>query len=360
MYHQIKILFLCPYPHDEVASQRFRFEQYFKVLNASNIQFSQKSFYSRWAYKVLYLEGRFLLKIIGTIYGFFRRIVHFFYCISPNFIFIHREITPIGPPVFEWLITRVLRKKIIYDFDDAIWLSNTSEENRFIAGLKYHKKFHSICSWSYKISCCNDFLADHAGKNNEHITIIPTTIDIIKFSNEEIKIRDNEHIIIGWTGTHSTLPYLSPVIDLVQQVIELHSNVLFRIICNKKPEWDFPKMQFIPWNKYTEVQDLGGINIGIMPLPDSDWTRGKCGFKILQYFALGIPAIASPVGVNNEIIQHGKNGFICRDKNEWLDHLNLLIGSRELREKLGEYGHETVQGNYSLEVNRTNFLDLFE
>jgi glycosyltransferase involved in cell wall biosynthesis len=300
------------------------------------------------------------MKVAGIIYGFLKRIVHLIYCISPDYIFIHRELTPVGPPVFEWLIAKILRKKIIYDFDDAIWYPNTSEENKFVSNLKWHKKFHSICKWSFRISCCNNFLAEQAGKNNLNIKIIPTTIDTARFFKNKVMDRNNDRIIIGWTGTHSTLPYLDIIIDQVQQITKLHPDILFRIICNKKPDWNFSNIQFIQWNKSTEIHDLSDISIGVMPLPDSDWSRGKCGFKILQYFALGIPAIASPVGINREIIDHGKNGFLCNNKNEWFDYLHKLIESSELREELGRNGRITVEKNYSLDVNRTNFLDLFE
>jgi glycosyltransferase involved in cell wall biosynthesis len=358
--HQIKILFLCPYPYDEVASQRFRFEQYFETLRKNNIQLRQKSFYSRWAYKVLYRKKQFILKAAGTIFGFLKRIFHFFYCISFDYIFIHREVTPIGPPVFEWLMAKVLGKKIIYDFDDAIWMPNTSDENSLISGLKWHKKFNSICAWSYKISCCNEFLAEQAGKFNHNIIIIPTTIDTLRFEIGKTLHRYGDHVVIGWTGTHSTLSYLSPMIDLLKKIIEMHQEVQFRIICNKTPDWELPNLQFIEWNKSNEVRDLIGIDIGIMPLPDTDWAMGKCGFKILQYLALEIPAIATPVGVNKEIIVHGKNGFLCTSEKEWLDHLKLLIESKELRQELGKNGRKTVEEYYSLEVNNKSFLDLFE
>jgi glycosyltransferase involved in cell wall biosynthesis len=119
-------------------------------------------------------------------------------------------------------------------------------------------------------------------------------------------------------------------------------------------------MQFILWNKKTEVEDLSGIDIGLMPLPDTEWAKGKCGFKILEYFSMGIPAVASPVGVNRNIIQHGKNGFLCTDSQEWMENLNLLLQSKELREQLGKAGRRLVTKIYSPEVNSTNFLGLFE
>ena len=359
MIQKIKIIFLCPYPFDEVASQRFRFEQYFGFLEKHNFRYSCHSFYSAWTYSILYRKNNLLQKVAGTSLGFIRRIIHIFYSITADFVFLHRELTPIGPPVYEWILARVMRKKIIYDFDDAIWLPNTSIENRLVSKLKWHNKFFSVCRWSHKINCCNKFLADIARSYNPHVITIPTMPDPLKFA----KISDaegKERITIGWTGTHSTMPYLSPLVEVIKKVIEQHPNVDFRMICNKEPEWKIQNMQYIPWNKKTEVDDLSGIDIGLMPLPDTDWAEGKCGFKILQYFSMGIPAIASKVGVNKEIIEPGKNGYLCSNSKEWHESLCLLVESGELRKKLGQNGRQLAEETYSPELYSINFLGLFE
>ena len=298
-------------------------------------------------------------KAIGTLYGFLRRLIHLFYCPFVDFVFIHRELTPLGPPIFEWIIARMMHKKIIYDFDDAIWMVNISVENRLVSGLKWHRKFFSICKWSYKISCCNEFLAENAGRFNTSVFILPTTLDSRKFVKAPKKNHD-DCITIGWTGTHSTLAYLSPIIGVIKNITEQNPNIVFRIICNKEPEWEMPNMQFVRWNKDTEVEDLSGIDIGLMPLPATDWARGKCGFKILEYFSMGIPAIASPVGINKEIIHHGINGYLCTNEREWKEHINLLLESKGLRDQMGQNGRRMVRKAYSPEVYNTIFLGLFE
>lgn len=355
---RLKILFLCPYPFNEVASQRFRFEQYYRILTDQDYDISHKSFYSNQTYKILYEEKKYLNKFFGTIWGFARRLFHLFSALSADYVFVHREITPLGPPVFEWILARLFRKRIIYDFDDAIWLSNTSEENQLISGLKWHKKFYSICRWSYKISCCNEFLASTARKNNNNVTIIPTTIDME--TSVPTEGRKKKNITIGWTGTHSTLPFLSEMLPVLEKVAQKYPEVIIRIICNKKPDWQLPGLDYVSWEKSTEIEDLSGMDIGLMPLPDYEWTRGKCGFKILQYFSLGIPAIASPVGLNNDIVRDGINGYLCRDETEWIDKLEELIQDGELRRRMGQAGRNTVIEHYSLTANATTFLRLFE
>jgi glycosyltransferase involved in cell wall biosynthesis len=355
-YH---ILFLYPYPYDEVASQRFRFEQYYPTLEERKISYATRSFYPRWAYRELYQKKRIIFKSFGTLFGFIKRIFHLFACLHADFIFVHRELTPVGPPIFEWIISRVMRKKMIYDFDDAIWMPNTSEVNRLIRLLKWHHKFSLNCTWSYKISCCNDYLAKSAARFNSNIAIIPTSLNTKKYVSIT-KPQNKDQIILGWTGTHSTLPYLNPLKRLIKEILEEHPNVYFKIICNQKPDWDLPKLQFAIWDKAQEIDDLSDIDIGIMPLPDSDWAKGKCGFKILQYFSLGIPAVASSVGMNKEIISDGVNGYLCVDEEAWKVHIRLLIESKDLRIRLGKNGRKTVEENYSLEANKTNFLGLFE
>ena len=358
MARKIKILFLSPYPYDEGASQRFRFEQYFSVLDRNNFKIRQKSFYNIKTYKILYLRKKYARKLAGIIWGFLKRNVHVLYALSADYVFIHREITPLGPPVFEWIIAKIMGKKIIYDFDDAIWLQNTSEENIFISKLKYHQKFFKICKWSYKISCCNEYLAANARKKNPQVFIIPTTIDAERWS-PIAKINNENRLILGWTGTHSTLPYLTSIKSVLEGVIKKHPQIGIRIICNKKPDWTMPNLEFIPWNKSTEIEDLAAIDIGLMPLPSSPWAKGKCGFKILQYFALGIPALASPVGFNTHLIRHGDNGYMCAGEEAWIENIELLINSRELRGRIGKNGRDTLINHYSLEVNTTNFLGLF-
>lgn len=354
----IKILFLSPYPHDEVASQRFRFEQYFSVLKKHNFKIRQKSFYNTKTYKILYSQKRYIQKSLGIIWGFLKRIIHVFYTLEADYVFIHREITPIGPPVFEWIIAKIIGKKIIYDFDDAIWLQNTSKENIFVSRLKNHQKFFNICKWSYKVSCCNEYLADNARKKNTRVYIIPTTIDTEIWS--PLPKSTNEHkLILGWTGTHSTLPYLTSIKSILERIVKKHPQIGIRMICNKKPDWTLPGLEFIPWNKSTEIEDLAHIDIGLMPLPSSPWAEGKCGFKILQYFALQIPALASPVGINSDLIRHGDNGYLCNQEESWIESIELLMNSKELRDQIGKNGRDTLVEYYSLAANTTNFLDLF-
>ncbi|MTI19522.1 glycosyltransferase, partial [Fulvivirga sp. RKSG066] len=165
--------------------------------------------------------------------------------------------------------------------------------------------------------------------------------------------------VIGWTGTHSTLPYLQNIISAIRE-LEKEIDFTFLIIANKKPDIELDSLQFIKWSKSTEITDLIKTDIGIMPLTDDLWSKGKCGFKALQYLALEKPALVSPIGVNKHIIQEGVTGFFCVSKDDWKNKLRQLLSDHSLRNAMGKRGREFVKKNYSVDSNSINFLSLFE
>jgi glycosyltransferase involved in cell wall biosynthesis len=277
-----------------------------------------------------------------------------------DIVFIHRECAPIGPPVFEWIIAKILRKRIIFDFDDAIWLPNTSKENAVVRFFKWHSKTKSICKLSHRVSCGNAYLAEYASPYNKHVRINPTTIDTVHLHNPERHqiTRDSGVTTIGWTGTHSTLKYLKLVEGVIQKLSRQYT-IRFLVIANKKPTLNIDALEFIEWNRGTEIEDLLKFDIGVMPLTDDIWAKGKCGFKALQYMSLGIPTIASPVGVNTTIIENHVDGFLCDKEEEWLNTVALLIENTALRVRVGQAAIEKVNRNYSVTSNADNFLRLF-
>lgn len=358
----MKILFLIPYPVEEAPSQRFRFEQYLNLLQGNGFHISCQSFWDIQTWTILYKPSFRLRKIIGFMRGIVRRSALWPRLHHADFVFIHRECLPIGPPVLEWMIAKVLGKKIIYDFDDAIWLPNTSEENKIVAFLKWHGKVASICKWSYKISCGNSFLANYALQFNKNVIINPTTIDPTNVHNPALFSiqKQSTSIIIGWTGTQSTLPYLNSIIPALKRLeAKFPGKVRLLIISNKEPQLELDFLDFMPWSKKTEIHDLLLMDIGIMPLTDDAWAMGKCGFKALQYMALEIPALVSSIGVNTEIVDHDINGYSCTTTADWVDSLEKLICDKQLRKKMGIAGRKKVIEHYSVSSNSSSFLGLF-
>lgn len=355
-----KIIFLTPYPFDTAPGQRFRYEQYLDILKKNGYEIQLSSFLNKSTYSLLYHPGKKIQKIWGIFSGFIMRFASLPEITRCNFVFIFREASPVGPPVFEWIIAKLLRKKIIYDFDDAIWLTDNLNESRFEQLLRWRKKVSKICTWSYKVSCGNDYLYNYAKQFNAQVVLNPTTIDTENLHNPQLyKSKTSTQVTIGWTGSHTTLKYLKEIESVLQRIEHKFGIVKILVIANQKPELALRTLQFLPWRKQSEAIDLLKIDIGIMPLPDDEWTKGKCGFKALQYMAMGIPSIASPVGVNTLIVEHGKNGFLAKTEEDWFSYLNQLIEDHSLRATLGNSGRQKVIQNYSVLSNTANFLFLF-
>lgn len=353
-----KVLFLLPYPLYRAPSQRFRVEAYFKILEKEGIEFSTDTFLDEAAWEVLYQKGSSVQKAWAVIKGFLKRLKTVLF-LAPryNYVFVHREASPIGPPVFEFILSKLLRKKMIYDFDDAIWIPNTSQENKIVSWVKAFWKIKFICKWAYVVAGGNNYLCNYASQFNQNVQLLPTCVDVVNKHNL-LATQNNEKVVIGWTGSHSTMIYLNDILPVLQK-ISADFVVEFLIISNKPPTFQLSNLKFIKWQETTEVQDLAQINIGIMPLKDDAWSEGKCGFKLIQYLSLGIPAVASPVGVNKNIIVEGENGFLCNDDQEWHEALTILIEDETMRKEMGRRGREKIIKEYSIQANAGVFLGLF-
>nr|PZN48520.1 MAG: group 1 glycosyl transferase [Bacteroidota bacterium] len=359
----MKILFIIPYPPGESPSQRFRFEQYLDILKQRGHTLYLAPFLPPQRWRLFYQRGNTFARIGMIFRGFARRVGLLLSASQYDRVFIHREAAPVGPPIIEWFLAKALRKKIIYDYDDAIWMTDKINESTLERTLRWRSKVSSICRWSHKVSCGNEYLRQYALRFNANAILNPTTIDTEGLHNPSVQqpaAKDSHQIVIGWTGSHSTLKYLYLLKDVLLQVQEKFPEASLLVIADRPPEFQLPRLIFREWSPETEIADLMTADIGIMPLPDDEWSKGKCGFKALQYMALNMPAVASPVGVNTTIIQHMENGCLCRTDDEWLAALEMLIADAELRKRLGRAGRQTVIDRYSVSSNTSTFLSLFE
>ncbi|GAA4847731.1 glycosyltransferase family 4 protein [Algivirga pacifica] len=354
----MNILILAPYPPTIAPSQRFRFEQYLDFLEEAGHTYTYAPFIDLSTWNILHKPGHFIQKAFGIIKAFGRRKLLMLKAYQYDCVFLHREASHIGPPVFEWFLAKVLGKKIIYDFDDAIWLPNYSEHNARFHWLKWYHKVPFIIKWSHKVSAGNEYLAAYAKSFNSNVIINPTTIDTEGYHNPILyPQKKNTKPIIGWTGTLTTSIYLK-LLEPILQDLEERYDFEFRVISNEAPDLKLKSMVFQPWKKETEIQDLMQFDMGIMPLTEDKWAKGKCGFKALQYMALGIPALVSPVGVNKEIVDHQENGFICCSPKDWEHRLVYLLENPEVLHQMGEKARKKIEEHYSVQSNKDNFLEL--
>lgn len=353
-----KILFIAPYPFDEAPSQRFRFEQYFSFLKENNFEIQFAPFLDLKTWETLYSNGNIIRKILGVFRSFIKRFLLLFSLYKYDFVFIHREASHVGPPIFEFMIAKIFRKRYNYDFDDAIWLPNYSESNERFHRLKAYWKVRFCIKWAHSISAGNDYLAKYARKYNSNVVVIPTTIDTKNHHNIDTD-HHQEKLVIGWTGTHTTMRYLDVLVPVIKE-LEKQYEFEFLVISNEAPTYHLKSLRFLKWKRDTEIEDLAKISIGVMPLEMDIWSEGKCGFKGLQYMSLGIPALMSPVGVNTQIVTNSENGFLPKKLEDWKHYLEELLTNTELRKKIGSAGKKTIEEHYSVLANESKYLKLFQ
>lgn len=348
----MRILFWVPYPH-EGASNRFRIEQYLPYLEKEGIFAVVHPFWNSAAFKVLYEKGNYFKKICFFILGVASRFLDIFQLSGYDVVFIHREAFPLGSCFFESAVS-FFRKPVIFDFDDAIFLPFTSPQNNFIEKYKRPEKIAKIIELSSYIIAGNDYLAEFALRHNRNVSVIPTPVDLDKFYPISRHVRGK--VVVGWIGSVTTTDFLKKLKGVFAKVSERFPNVEFKIVGGNLNNGKIPAVVCVPWSLDEEVGQLRSFDIGIMPMPDNEWTRGKCGFKAILYMSMAIPAVCSPVGMNKEIIKDGVNGFLAVDEGQWVEKLTLLIENAELRNRMGIEARKTVEERYSVKVNAPKFV----
>lgn len=356
---RMKVLFIQPYP-TEGASSRYRVEQYVPYLQKNGIKCVIRPFVSPGFYKILYKKGLYFKKILFFIQSSICRFFDMFLAIKADLIFIHLEAFPLGPPFLEYIFVRLLRKKIIYDLDDAIYMGKSSPANKFLKYLKCPSKIEGIIKISSHVITCNEYLACYAEKYNKNVTTMHTSVDTERF--KPMHKAQKEDILIGWMGSHSTAKYLSELKDVFFKLSAKHKFIVKIIGAGEEYNFEIPGVNVIKlnWSLKDEISQFQSFDIGIYPLPDDEWTKGKTGFKTIQYMSVGVPCVASNIGANIDIIEEGENGFLCTNKKEWIDKIAYLIENANARYKIGQAGRRTVQEKYSLNVNRGKFLDVIK
>ncbi|PLX02167.1 MAG: glycosyl transferase family 1, partial [Marinilabiliales bacterium] len=291
--------------------------------------------------KDFYSKGKLIKKLWLLVQFIFIRFKDLSRAGKYDIIFIQREAFFLGTAFFEKRLSKK-KAKLIFDFDDSIWLSNVSSANKNLLWLKNQGKTAKIISYADLVIAGNNYLANYARQFATNVTVIPTTIDTHEYQPKHEK-QNQKCICIGWSGSITTIEHFNLAIPFLKKIKEKYGNkVCFKVIGDASFHNEELDITGQSWNKTTEIGDLQGFDIGIMPLPDSEWAKGKCGLKGLQYMALEIPTLMAPVGVNTEIIEDGVNGFLPSGTDEWVEKLSLLIENDNLRQSIGKNGRDTV------------------
>lgn len=353
----MRVLALMPALYDTSPSQRYRLEQWEPLLRERGVEITYEPFEDEDLHALLYKPGMIGKKLQLVTRGLGRRMSLVRKAKGYDLVYIMREAALLGPPLFEKLIHQK-RVPIVFDFDDAVFVSYRSPSNGYLSYLKFASKTKTICRIASHVMAGNPYLAEYARQVNDRVTVIPTTIDTEKYRVSQRK-ESSGPPVIGWTGSYSTVQHLDTLRGALKKLAARESFQL-RVIGTPAYQCSPIDVEAMPWRADTELEDLSAIDIGVMPLPDDKWSKGKCGLKALQFMALGIPTICSPVGVNTDIIQDDQNGLLASTEDEWVDKLTRLLRSRELRQRLGQAGRATVEQKYSAISQTPRVYEIFK
>jgi glycosyltransferase involved in cell wall biosynthesis len=352
------ILIIADHRLNRSPSQRYRFEQYLNYFKSEGFDWELSEIITEKDDKIFYHPGNYAGKAFILLKSLFIRLNDLRRAKKFDLVFIQREALLLGSSYFEKKFYK--KNQVVFDFDDSIWLLDTSPENKKFEFLKNPNKTKINIQHAHTVIAGNNFLANYAKQFNKNVVVIPTTIDS-DFHIPKPELRNKEKIVIGWSGSISTLKHFEIAIPALKEIQDKYPNKI-EIHVIGQGAYSHPELKIISknWSSLTEVDDLNCFDIGIMPLPNDEWVKGKCGLKGLSYMACGVATIMSNVGVNSEIIEHTKNGFLCTNQQDWVNCLSLLIEDAELRMKMGNSGRETVVKNYSVNANKVKYLEVFK
>lgn len=354
----MRIMVLCPYPEGRAPGQRLKFEQYYPSWRDAGFEVDVRPFWSETAWYVLHQPGHVTDKLAGLIDGYRRRLRDLRDAIGVDLVYVFLETLPLGLTVVERLIYRA-HVPIVYDLDDLVYRPHSSAANPFMRTVRRLRGSRKVClllRLSSQVIVTNDYLREFAEKVNPSVTSIWPTVDLDRYPPRGHHDRA-DGVVLGWSGSHSTSPYLLALTTVLRELQEADGAVV-KVLGD--PDFTMPGVHVTaqPWSLSTEIMELSEMDIGLHPLPDEEWVQGKAGGKMIQYMALGIPTVAQRIGSNLDLIENGRNGFLASTPDEWLTILRRLVHDPGLRQRIGAEGRRTVVERYSVEANESRYLDV--
>lgn len=330
------------------ASSRVRYLQYLPYFRAQGVDVTVVPLFSDAYLRSLYEGGSRWREVFA---GYLRRVGALLRARRYDVVIIEKEIFPFMPALAERLL-HIFGVPYVVDYDDALFHRYDLHSSKLVRWA-LGQKIDAVMRHASVVVAGNDYLAERARQAGaRRVELIPTVVDTARYQPSQSP--PNEIPVIGWIGTPKTSRYLEPLLPIFKA---LQAQMPVRVVAVGARAEDFAgtPVETVPWSEETEVQSIQQFDIGIMPLADSPWERGKCGYKLIQYMACGVPVVASPVGVNNVIVKPGENGLLAKD-GEWEQPLTALLKDAALRRSCGKRGRADVEAWYSLEVQAPRLL----
>ncbi|HEV8591883.1 MAG TPA: glycosyltransferase family 4 protein [Pyrinomonadaceae bacterium] len=349
----MRVLALSSYPINAAAT-RFRLEQFVEPLSERGIELTISPFLSGEQFREMYTRGGSVRKAFGLIGSVLRRIGDLTTTGKYDVLLVQREAMFFGPAVFEWLFQKIGRLPMVLDLDDATYIRYVSPSyGRLGSALKFFGKADRLIERASLVICGNRFIADYVESKGTRSIAVPTVVDTEKFVPGE---KHNDVPVIGWIGTHSTYPFLERLFPTLKRLSEKHKFIL-KIVGAGTDSIQLHSVEVVneQWNIDREISDFQSLDIGLYPIfasgaANSDWIAGKSGFKAIQYMAVGVPFVMSPVGVCGEIGEVDKTHFNAVTDEDWYDAIDKLLSDKGLRRQLGVAGREHSVRNFGLDV----------
>ena len=347
----MRVLGLATYPL-EAAATRFRMIQFVEPLARQGIELSVYPFIDSSLYGSLYDRSQWPRTAAGLALASLRRVRELWRARKADVLFVQREAMMFGPPVVEWLAINLDRCPMVLDLDDATYVSyNSPTYGRLASRLKWFSKTNDLIRWSRLVICGNREIETYVKSKGRPTVVIPTVVDTTEF--RPLAERKQADVpVIGWIGTHSTFPYVKSIFPVLERLAREHRFRL-RLVGTGVDTVGIPgvEVENLPWKLDREIPDFQSLDIGIYPIVEDDWSVGKSCFKAIQYMAVGVPFVVSPVGICRDIAAPCQTHFLAHTEDEWYARLAQLLTDAGLRRGMGEAGRKHAVEHYSTEIH---------
>lgn len=351
----MKVLTLIPNQQGYSPGQRGSIELWEQNLEEAGIKLRYAPFETDELRKILYYPGNYTAKAFEMIRAYVKRLGILRHLDEYDAVFVYREAALLGPAFLEKIIAR--RKPIIYQLDDPLFMPYKSQYNGYLSYLKFFGKIKEIIRISKVVMVNSSHIRQYAEQFNKNIWQVPSIVDTEQFVYKPFP-ENLDRICVGWSGSPTTVKNIKLIEKPLQQISQ-------KKICDLNfiggTDFNLEAVKYTAqkWNAETEVEDLRRMQIGLVPLPESEWNKRKFIMKTAQYMALGIVPVGTPMASNPEVIRHGENGFLAATDEEWVKYLTILIEDGELRNKMSAVAAKDAKEKYSLEANMPKVIEAF-
>jgi len=355
----MEVLALVPNQLGHAPGQRGSIELWESVLAPVGINIHYAPFETARLHEVLYRPGYYATKVGEMVRAYVERIKLLGDLKRFDAVFVYREAALLGPAFLERMIAR-RGLPIIYQLDDPLFVPYTSPSNGYLSYLKFFGKISEICRLAKVVMVNSTQIREYVSQYNQNIWQVPSVVDTRQYVFRPELLETNPgDVCIGWSGSPTTIGNIRVIAGALQKLAE---RVEHRVHLIGGTEFDLPGVRYVAqkWSAETEVADLRKMQVGMVPLPVNEWNKRKFYMKTAQYMALGIPTVATPLGSNPEVVQHGVTGFLADTEAEWIDYLSLLIKDHELRRRMSYAAAQTAKEKYSLEGNTQKIIEAFQ